>query len=476
MHLSRRYRGLFLFLVWLFAFPALMQRAQAASAPAPSFARDVLPILRTACVGCHSIETPAGGLALANYTTLMKGGKNGAEIVPGKSADSRLVKLLLGAQQPKMPPGGPLKPADIDKIRQWIDAGAKSDALPETGHGPDAHAVAAASKLTVVHPLGKLLSVPSPVTALAFSPDGTLLAVGAYRCVQFWEVATHRVVGTWPNHADAVHALAFSKDGHLLAAGGGAPGINGEIRIWDTRQNREVAAFGDHTDVVNGLAFSPDGTKIASASADKSVRIWETLSGKSLAVLREHSDAVWSVAWSPDGKYLASASSDWSVKVWDANSGKRLYSVPAHDGIVYDVEFSPDGKHLLTSSGDNTAKVWNFGPDNSNIARSLTSHTHPVLAAVYSAKGEFAATASADKSIKLWTLSNGSNTATLTDAKDWIYAVRFSPDGKHLAGGAWDGTILLWSLPDGKLEGTFSTLPSLGFHPAAIPQSPPKPQ
>jgi len=68
------------------------------------------------------------------------------------------------------------------------------------------------------------------------------------------------------------------------------------------------------------------------------------------------------------------------------------------------------------------------------------------------------ATASADKSVKLWTVSDGNNQRTLTDARDWIYVVRFSPDGKRLVAGTWDGAVLLWNVADGKLEGRISTL------------------
>src|SRR5512135_3693384 len=94
--------------------------------PAPSYSRDVVPILRTACIGCHGEQNPPGGISLTSYMTLMKGGKSGPAVVPGKGAASRIVRMMLGTLQPKMPPGGGgLKQADIDKIRAWIDAGAK---------------------------------------------------------------------------------------------------------------------------------------------------------------------------------------------------------------------------------------------------------------------------------------------------------------------------------------------------------------
>jgi hypothetical protein len=96
--------------------------------------------------------------------------------VGGKSGESRLVKYLLGTLQPRMPVGGALKPAEIDRIRRWIDAGAKADAGPPVEKAPASPEDAMPT-----------LAVAAPATALAFSPDGKTLAVGAYREVQFWE-------------------------------------------------------------------------------------------------------------------------------------------------------------------------------------------------------------------------------------------------------------------------------------------------
>jgi WD40 repeat protein len=410
-----------------------------------SFHREVLPIFRAACVGCHGEKNPSSGLNLTSYVSLMRGGKGGAPVVPGKSGDSRLVKYLLGTLQPKMPVGGALKTAEIDRIRQWIDAGAKVDAPIAATGAPAAPAM-------------PMFAAPTPVTALAFSPDNKTLAVGAYKEVQFWDVETRRLAHVWRGHADTIHALVFSRDGKWLAAGGGTPGVSGEVRLWDVGAGREARILGEHTDVVNALAFDPKGSRIASGSVDKTIRVWEVATGKALATLRDHSDAVWGVAYSPDGKYLVSSSADRSVKVWDAATWKRLYSIAAHEDTVYAVEFSPDGRSLLSSSGDQSAKVWTFGPESSGLARVLAGHHLAVLAATFAPDGKVVATASADKSVKLWTAADGKNTITLGDPKDWVYTVRFSPDRKHLAAGTWSGDVLLWNAADGKLEGALSTM------------------
>ena len=429
--------------------------------PPPSFHREVLPILRTACIGCHAAPTPAGGISLGSYAELMKGGKSGAAIIPGKSDMSRLVQMIAGATKPQMPPTTLLKASDIDLIRRWVDAGAKADApLPIAPSKTTDKTAAAAVSTTAPHALGTLRNIASPVNALAFSPDGKMLAVGTYQRTLLCDPATRQITATWGGHADAVRSVAFSPDGKWLASGEGTSGAAGGARLWDVVAGREIRAFGNQDDAVNAVAFSPDGKTLATGSADKSIQLWDTATGKPLQTLRDHADSVLGLAFRPDGKFLASCSADRSVKVWDTATWKRLYTLGAHDEPVTAVAFDSTGSPLITASTDRTAKVWNFAADNSGLARALGGHGNSVTAVALIPGGQILATASGDKTVRLWKYSDGVNIATFTDAKDWVYAVRFSPDGKRLAAGTFDGMIYLWNVETKKLEGTISTLRS----------------
>jgi uncharacterized protein with WD repeat len=413
--------------------------------PRPSvavgFHRNVAPILKALCVACHGDREPSGGLSLTSYASLMRGGKGGREVAPGHSGDSRLVKFLTGALQPQMPIGGKLKPEEIGAIRAWIDAGAKEDA-----------AVAAPRAAAM-----PMLAVPAPVSAMAFSPDGKILAVGAYKQVQLRDAESGRLIACWSGHPDAVRGLAYTRDGKWLIAGGGLSGASGEVRIWNVSAGREARVFGDQSDTVTCVAVSPDGSRIASGSVDRSISLWDFATGKSVASMRDHAAAVSGLAFSPDGKYLASCGVDRSVKLWDAKSGRRLYSIEAHGDAVNEVEFSPDGRSLLTAGGDDIGRVWDFKPDESSLHRGLEGHNGPVLSAAFSSDGKSAATAGADHEVRIWDTADWHSLRRLDGAKDWVYDVRFRPNGDSLAAGTWDGSILIWNAKDGKLLARFTT-------------------
>ncbi|PYV25300.1 MAG: hypothetical protein DMG24_09415, partial [Acidobacteria bacterium] len=110
--------------IWLAANSSRTVEAQAAGSSS-SYTEQVEPILRQKCATCHRSSIKAGGLLMESYQTLIQGGTHGPVIVPGHSSESRLVLMLEGKIQPRMPFGlDPLPPAEIATIKAWIDAGA----------------------------------------------------------------------------------------------------------------------------------------------------------------------------------------------------------------------------------------------------------------------------------------------------------------------------------------------------------------
>ena len=401
----------------------------------PSF-KDVAPILAANCSGCHSASAAMGKLDLSSYDSLRKGGHTGPAILPGKSAESLLVLRITGATQPSMPLGGKkLADGEIDIIRQWIDAGAPGPAPGEAISAP-APAIPDIKPSRAVKPL---------IAALAFRPDGKLLALGTFQEIRLVEPETGKLIATLPGEAEDVRAVAFSPDGKLLAAAGGLPAQRGEVRIWDVASRTPLRTITGHTDCIYSARFSPDGKALATASYDKLIKLWDVASGKEVRTLKDHIDAVFSIAFTPDGKRLVSASADRGVKIWDVASGERLYTLSEPTDGLNTLALDPAGKRVAAGGLDRTIRIWSLGEKSGTLLNSLIAHEDAILQLAWSPDGNYIVSTSADKEVKMF------KAADLTVVKtwpqpDWPLSAQFAPDGKSFAVGRFDGSYEIYHL------------------------------
>lgn len=426
-HLSTISTKLALF-VYFAAFPAF--------AALPNFAQDVAPILTANCAGCHSGKIAMGKLDLASFAGIQKGGQSGPAIVPGKSVDSLLFLRITGAKPPSMPLNAKkLAGAEIETIRQWIDAGA----LPPAAGEMETKAAPAIPEIKPRAPVKALIG------ALAFHPDGKLLALGAFKEVRLIDPATGKLVATLPGESEDVRAVAFSADGRLLAAAGGQPGRGGEVKIWDAEKRAPLRTITGHADCIYTVAFAPDGKSLATASYDKLIKLWDVDSGKEIRTLKDHIDAVYALAFAPDGKRLVSASADRGVKIWDTASGERLYTLSEATDGLNTLALDPQGKRVAAAGLDRTIRIWSLDEKGGTLLTSLIAHEDAILQLAWSPDGKYLISSSADKEVKIF------NAADLTVVKtwpqpDWALSVAYAPDGKTFAVGRFDGSYEIYHL------------------------------
>jgi uncharacterized protein with WD repeat/mono/diheme cytochrome c family protein len=409
-------------------------------APAPQAAsyQVVVSILQQKCLACHSSTAKMGGFVMASYPALMKGGAHGPEILPGNSAKSRLVLMVEGKLQPRMPLGGdPLPPEAIAVIKQWIDSGAK---------GPQPGEAASIKPQLNIPDIKPRFPEVSPASSVAFSPGGKTLAVGGYQQVRLMDPKSGRVLAKLNGAAGLVRSVAFSPDGKWLAAGGGLCQQWGEIQIWDTQSNHLLRTLRGHHDCIYSVAFSPHGKLLASGSYDKLVKLWDPATGKELRTLTDHIDAVFAVAFSPDGKWLASGSQDNSVKIWNVATGERLYTLSDPvDGITC-IAFSPSGKQIAAAGYDKLIYIWNLSQTGGTLTQSLIADEDSILQIAWSPDGKEIITSSADGSIQIRDARTLNPIGIIPHQPDWVDAMSLSPDGKWLAAGRFDGTLSIYRM------------------------------
>jgi len=304
-------------------------------------------------------------------------------------------------------------------------------------------------------------TLPGTVSAVAFSPDGRMLATASLNGARLWDMTAWRPRVTFTGDKAGLGAVAFSPDGRTLVTSG----ADRRARLWDVTGGPPRAALVGHTDAVPSVVFSLDGQTVATASDDRTARLWDPASGRTRATLTGHTGEVWSVAFSPDGRTLATGGADRTTRLWDATSGQQRATLGGHTGGVASVAFSPDGHTLATGAEDRTVWLRNLA---TGQTRTLTGHTGTVDTVEFSPDGRTLASGSWD-GVRLWEVASGQTRTTLTGHTQQVMAVAFSPDGRTLASGSYDRTIRLWDVTTGLtravLPGHTNTVLALSFSP-----------
>jgi WD40 repeat protein len=198
------------------------------------------------------------------------------------------------------------------------------------------------------------ISLPKPVTAVAFNADGSrFVVIGNDHVAGVYDSSDGRLVASF-DQGGVVTSAAFSDVKRLLVT----TGTNETARIWRLRDGARVHELKGHRGAVLDAAFSPGGARLATASADGTGRIWNVRTGEFENSLLGHKGIVRSVAFSPDGNFVVTGSDDRSARVSKADSGQERAWLFGHEDKVGDVSFSPDGSSVLTASDDGTARLW----------------------------------------------------------------------------------------------------------------------
>jgi WD40 repeat protein len=225
--------------------------------------------------------------------------------------------------------------------------------------------------------LGKPIRSDGPgVPCLAFHPGGKVLATASDRSVQFWDPATGRLL-----HREAypgrVRALAYSPDGSVLAVGDYA----GTGWLWPVdpgpAPGRDRRPF-SHTLTVTAMAFDPrpGGRTLATASRDGTVRLWDVPGGRPRGKLLFHADEVAAVAWSPDGGLLLTGSKDQTAQLWDADTLAPVGAPWRLDAHVVAVRFAPSSRACVLSTNDGNIYFWHLSRE--RTSQLAVSHGLPV--------------------------------------------------------------------------------------------------
>ena len=472
--------------------PALSMAEEASASDEVSYYRDVRPIFRDRCQGCHQPAKASGKFVLTTFELLMKGGRSDADpiVVPGKPDESLLVAEISpqGDEAPAMPKNAePLSAGDVELIRQWIAAGAKDDtpASEKVKFGPDNP------------PVYEHLPV---ISSLDISSDGEHLAVAGYHEVLLHKPDGSELTGRLVGLSERVQSVRFSPDGKTLAVTGGAPSEMGEVQIWDVERQRLRLSVPLTFDTIYGVSWSRDGKVVAFGCSDNSVRAVDAKSGEQVLFQGAHGDWVLGTTFSVDSSHLVSVGRDRSMKLIKVDTEQFIDNITSITpgrliGGLMTVECHPTRDELVIGGADGIAKIYRMhrvkarkiGDDYNLLqqfesveGRIFSARFNPagdqlVMVSSYNGRGEVRACRPdtvEERQAKEEKLSDAEKKSLIPalgkiqHAPVWklpldgaVYTAAYTHDGKIVAVGGFDGYVRLVDAATGEVKKKFVPVP-----------------
>lgn len=292
-------------------------------------------------------------------------------------------------------------------------------------------------------PRFRFTASPKSILAVAFNSDGSVGAyAGSEGVVYLVDTSTGEGISAIAA-GSPVNAVAFSPDDSLIAAALS----DMTVGIWQVADGAQALRLSGHENIVTDVEFSADGLTLASSSADSTLRLWDARTGEPLQILRKHIDYVFKLSFSSDGARLASSSAAIGVsesdrtpehntiQVWDVASGQNILTIPPDGvGFVRDVEFSPDGATIAATTWSGalggTARI--YDANTGEELQRIYAHRDTIANLEFSPDGALLATASRDQGVKLWDIGKGDLLTSYVDLGDRVQDIEFAPDGDFL--------------------------------------------
>ena len=471
---------------------------EAPPAEAVSYTRQVLPIFRQHCQGCHQPAKRGGDYLMTDFASLVAGGETGeAAIVPGKPDESYLIQQVTPVDgQAAMPQGDlpPLSEVELLVLRQWIAQGAVDDSPQRAAPAVDAD-----------HP--PAYHRAPAITSLDVSPDGSLLAVSGFHEVFLVDAASGQRQARLVGLSDRINSVRFSPDGKRLAVAGGTPSRAGEIQVWDVQQRQLQLSLPVTYDTLSGLSWSPDGTRIAFGCADNTVRAIDAATGQQVLFQGAHSDWVHDTVFTADGSHLVSVGRDMTCKLTEVATERFIDNVTsitpgALSGGIHCVERHPERDEILVGGADGVPKIYRVFRqtarkigDDANLLRRLPEMNGRIFSVAISPDGSrlaAAATVDGTAEVRVWAYDltgdvpaeiQAIEAKRINDRKPEeiekleayraakleevakidvpdasVYAIRFAPDNR-LAIGSSDGIVRMLGPDDGRIAVQWTPAP-----------------
>lgn len=247
-----------------------------------------------------------------------------------------------------------------------------------------------------------------------------------------------------------VNTVSVNNSGEWLAFGSSKLG---QLLVYEWQSESYILKQQGHFDATNSLTYSPDGSRVVTAAEDGKIKVWDVASGFCLATFEEHTSAVTAVQFAKKGQVLFSASLDGTVRAWDLIRYRNFRVFTATERVQFTcLAVEPSGEVVSAGSTD-SFDVFVWSVQTGQLLDTLSGHEGPVSCLAFSMENAVLASASWDKTIRIWSIYGRSQQVEPLEVFADILAITITPDGKHVAVSTLKGQLTIFDIASGKQIG-----------------------
>jgi WD40 repeat protein len=278
--------------------------------------------------------------------------------------------------------------------------------------------------------------------------------------VHLWDARSGADQISLAKHGTAAHFAVASRDGKLIATvsdgyerslgrglvttnwSSGGTANEGIVRVWNAANGDLVCTLPTEAAPDCQPQFSPSSRHIlVRAQYDGPARVHDATSGRELFSLNPGQQGPIVVAYSPSGDWIAAATRDRRIALYQADDGREAGSIDDLPRNAMQIVFRPDSQRIVAVLGASAAI---YDVPSRQLVKELKSHEAPILAAAFSANGDYLLTGAADKTAVLWEAASGRIAAIYRGHQGPVSRIAISPDGQHVATADREGHVKLW--------------------------------